>query len=265
MIELRRHGLIYVGHTHKAASSYRIIRSTCEAVHGEYELENAAERYEQLRNSMRRQLAASSVKSVIIPWGIFLGEPYYQGHTGFYPKSPQSIGTLFRLFDGFSVRVIYTIRDQWGFVNSWYQQLQKMGRPVAPEIYREWAMTTDLSWGPIIANLRGAFGDGAVKVLHYSSPNILQRLLRAYGMPMNSIASAENTFKNKGWPSQAMKIAAFVMPMLTSTDIAQLRLLLDKGFEDHPAAAYRLLDEASRAEFSERYSEDMAFFEMVQR
>jgi hypothetical protein len=264
LTELRRHGLVYVDHTHKEYSSYRIIRGTCQAAHGEFALENAAAKHAMLRSSLQRHLSLASVNHVIIPWEIFLGEPYYQGDIRLYPKLPESVDALARLFDGFIVRVIYTIRDQWSFMNSWYQQLQKMGRPLAPEVYREWAMTADLSWSPIIATLRSAFGEGDVEVLYYSSPNILQRILHAYGMPTNSNSGVENVFKNKGWPTQAMDIAAFAMPLLTVQQAARLRDLLDKGFADHPAAPFRLLDEACRADFCEKYRDDLAMFNAQQ-
>ena len=230
LTELRRHGLVFIDHTDKEFSTYRIIRGTCQAARGERTLEKAPEKFEMLRSSLQRQLAHPTVNSLLIPWEIFLGEPYYQGHAGFYPKSAESIDALYRLFDGFSVRVIYTVRDQWDFVNSWYQQLQKLGRRLAPEPYRDWALAADLSWRPLIANLAAAFGAAQVEVLDYASPDhanpdILARILRTYGVPIPSLSGPQDTFQNKAWPKQAMEIAAFAMPKLNAKAVAELRLL----------------------------------------
>lgn len=268
LTELRRHGLVFIDHTDKEYSTYRIIRGTCQAARGERALENSAAKFEMLRRSLRRQLDQPTVKSILIPWEIFLGEPYYHGIAGFYPKSPKSIDACSQLFDGFSVKVIYTIRDQGSFVNSWYQQLQKLGRRLAPEPYLDWAVTTDLSWRPIIANLVAAFGVAQVKVLDYTSPDsanpdILARILHAYGIPTHSLLDLEHTFKNKAWPKQAMDIAAFAMPKLDARTAAELRLLLDRGFAEHPAAPFSILDEFTRADFSSRYQEDLAHFKTL--
>lgn len=255
---LLENGFLYCGHTLRERSAYRILRTACEAARGECAPPDQSAAIAILRKSMQQQLQQPGVKAYLIPWEIYLGEPWRAGSDDFYPGAAAAIAALQAILHGLPVRILYTLRDQWGFLNSWYQQLQKMGRSLEPEPYIAWCSRADLSWQPLIARLRAGFGAANVHVTGYQPEGMVHSLLREYGLPPKITATLPPLRVNRAWPREAMEIAAFTMPKLSAADQAQLRALLDQGFREHPSPAFQVLPPHLRPELDALWNQDQA-------
>jgi hypothetical protein len=111
----------------------------------------------------RQVIADINAESVLITHEVILGWPF--GPVGkwmpdypyLYPESQIRLEALSRIFEGFDVRIIYYIRDQASFLESFYIQCVQVGATCS---FREWVSKIDLSqlsWRPIIDAIRSRF------------------------------------------------------------------------------------------------------------
>jgi hypothetical protein len=111
----------------------------------------------------RDVIADINAESVLITHEVILGWPF--GPVGklmpdypyLYPEAEIRLEALSRIFEGFDVRIIYYIRDQAPFLESFYIQSVQAGATCS---FREWVSRIDLaqlSWRPIIDAIRSRF------------------------------------------------------------------------------------------------------------
>jgi hypothetical protein len=104
-----------------------------------------------------------SAETIIVTHEVMLGWPFgpigqlmpTQPHL--YPETKVRLDALAQVFDGMDVRVIYYIRDQASFLESFYIQCVQAG---ATHTFDEWISRIDLtqiSWRPIIEAIRSRF------------------------------------------------------------------------------------------------------------
>jgi hypothetical protein len=93
-----------------------------------------------------------------------LGPPFVPGKPGLYPQAAESARTLQKLLGKYRPTVIYYIRSQEQFLESYYLQTIHVGGDTP---FRDWLAGINaaaISWVPVIAALKSAFGENAVVV-----------------------------------------------------------------------------------------------------
>lgn len=260
---LRAAGIVYVGHTAKPYSTYRTLRDLTQEVRGEGKFESREARTRLVIDSAKKTINRDDVRSLLIPWEIFLGEPYDENHPVLYPGARISLGALADFLRDLPISIVFTIRDQWAFLNSWYLQLHKLGHIPDPFRFRDWVAAANLSWRPMAETMKEYFGAENVTILGYpvkseTQPDYFRDLFRAYGYvdPINPNSIAR---RNESWPSEALEIARHVMPLLPSDRERYLfRLKMDDVFSNLTGRPYKVLDENVRLQLTEKYAAENA-------
>ena len=255
---LRAAGIVYIGHTTKPYSTYRTLRDLTTHARGEGEFKEGAARLTFMLENARKVLARTDVTSLLVPWEILIGEPYIEEEFALYPRARASLEAMAEALRGLPISVVFTIREQGSFLNSWYLQLHKLGRVPDPDAYRSWAREADLSWKPTVTAMRDCFGQESVKILYYdltaSSPaRYFKKVFKTYGIPKTlDLAGIER--KNLSWPAEAIEIARHVMPRLADErERYAFRLKMDEAFSALAGRPLKVLDEEARRHLVDRY------------
>lgn len=260
---LRAAGIVYVGHTVKPFSTYRTLRDLTAEARGEGKFEAREARSALVIDNARKILGRGDIRSLLIPWEIFLGEPYDENQPLLYPLARVSLTALRDFLKDLPTSIVFAIRDQWSFLNSWYLQLHKLGHVPDPSQFREWAAVADLSWQPMVKTMKELFGSENVTILQYGSTvethgEFFQRLFKAYGYA-DSFDPDSIQRKNESWPTEALEIARHVMPLLPNDRERYLfRLKMDDVFSGFVGQPFKVLNEELRLKLVERYAEENA-------
>ncbi|MBC7311900.1 MAG: hypothetical protein H5U11_05340 [Rhizobium sp.] len=260
---LRADGIVYVGHTTKPFSTYRTLRDLTAEARGEGRFDSREARCKLVIENTRKIFSRGDIRSLLIPWEIFLGEPYDETKGILYPGARASLSALAEFLNDLPTLIVFTIRDQWDFLNSWYLQLHKLGHVPDPDHFRNWAATADLSWRPIVDTMRQHFGAANVMVLQYGSTaethkEFFRALFSAYGYT-GRIDPLSIPRRNESWPKEALEIARHVMPLLPNDrERYLLRLKLDDVFSGLAGRPVKVLDDEMRLKFSEKYANENA-------
>lgn len=256
---LRAAGIVYVGHTVKPFSTYRTLRDLTQEARGEGKFESREARSKLVIDNAEKVINRADVRSLLIPWEIFLGEPYDKNLPVLYPGAHLSLKALAGFLKDLPISIVFTIRDQWAFLNSWYLQLHKLGQIPDPTHFREWVAAANLSWRPMVETMKEYFGAENVTVLTYpansaTQPDYFRDLFKAYGY-VDPINPNSIDRKNVSWPSEAMEIARHVMPLLPNDRERYLfRLKMDDVFSKLPGRQYKVLDESAQLQLAEKYA-----------
>jgi hypothetical protein len=111
----------------------------------------------------REVIADINAETLIITHEVILGWPFgpigklMPTHPFLYPEAKQRLDALACIFEGFDVGIVYYIRDQASFLESFYIQCIQGGATFS---FDEWIAKIDLSrlsWRPIIDEIRSRF------------------------------------------------------------------------------------------------------------
>jgi hypothetical protein len=116
-----------------------------------------------LRPEARSIIMGTDASTLVITHEVMLGWPFGRigalmpTHSYLYPQTKKRLEFLSRTLDNFDVEVIYYIRDQAAFLESFYVQSVQVGATFS---FDDWISRVDLSqlsWCPIIDEIRAYF------------------------------------------------------------------------------------------------------------
>jgi hypothetical protein len=122
-----------------------------------------AERPEVLRDRVRAEAAARPA-AVLVSHENSLGSPLVERRSGLYPDTEQLAQGLRRACEGFSPRIVFYVRPQEAFIESYYLQTIHQGKFHS---FNEWYQGIDeasLRWMPVVDALDRVFGPENVAV-----------------------------------------------------------------------------------------------------
>lgn len=111
----------------------------------------------------RDVIADINAETIVVTHEVMLGWPLgpvgklMPAYPYLYPEAKVRLQALSQVFDGMDVRVIYYIRDQASFLESFYIQCVQMGAAFS---FDEWVSKIDLSnlsWRPVVDEIRSHF------------------------------------------------------------------------------------------------------------
>jgi hypothetical protein len=188
-----------------------------------------------------------------------LGPPFSSKRAGLYPRAPERAAALHELLANHSTKILFGIRPQSGFVESFYIQTVQQG---GHQTFAEWFDNLDLdelSWRPIVDTLVSTFGRDAVEVIDF---NLIRNGALAYlrGFldrvdPNVELDGSEAPRDNASLSDKGLRIALAANPHLTDKDErAEMRKFLQEQFPNTKYPRPVLLTEAQRADLDARYS-----------
>lgn len=208
-----------------------------------------------LRQSIN--IAAENVDLVILSHENSLGRPLRPGRSGLYPGASASIRGIKDAVD-FDAKIIYYLRDQADFLESYYLQTVHEGSYAT---FGDWLKGIDLnelSWEPLVASLKDNFGSENVVIADFAyitagQDAFIERFLD-FVKPDHGIIPKYSAKRNFSLSQQGLDIALAVNPLLESAhERRTTRKFLQRHFNNSQSARPSLLTALQKSELESLY------------
>jgi hypothetical protein len=212
----------------------------------------------RLRERLEAEVAGPGARFVVVSHENTLGKPIQRGGGHLYPEAPRKIVGLAAAVEGFEVRVVYYLRSQAAFLESYYLHLIQIGEFFG---FEEWLDRVDLeavSWAPVVEGLVEAFGEDRVAVGDFEEIRLGQEeFLRRFFLrvdPGLEVSPQYGAKRNFSIGEKGMHLALAINPHLrTPEERRATRKFLQRYFSnaDHPRP--RLFTDEQKAWLENRY------------
>lgn len=166
---------------------------------------NWGDRTLEMADTTRRMvesLHADGATHAIVSHENALGHPLAGEQEHLYPEISALSAALAHVFAPFEVSLIYYIRSQESFLESYYLQTVHQGSSLT---FRQWLDTIELdrsSWKPLVETLRSVFGRGAVTIASFDEmSNGQEEFLRRFVQRVDPTLEPHIDYKTRRNPS----------------------------------------------------------------
>lgn len=216
---------------------------------------------ERLRSRLETEVAAPKARFVVISHENTLGRPHLPSGDYLYPEAFPRIDALAAILAGFDARVIFYLRRNASFLESYYLQLIQQGEFFT---FDEWLDRVDLdrvSWAPVVGHLREAFGPANVAIGGFDEIEAGQEeFLRLFFKRVDSGIDLDPSYKVRRNPSisgKGLEIALSANRYVRSGgDRQKMRKFLQANFSNVKYPRPVLFSEEQRAEIGRRYDSE---------
>lgn len=220
---------------------------------------NLADDPTRLRRRIQRVLLNPWYRTLVTSHENTLGKPVVAGAHGLYPDTKSVADLLADTLRGWRVRILFYIRPQEEFLESYYLQLIHQGRHFT---FQEWLEGVDLdavSWWPAVEALRDAFGEERVAVVGFDTIREGQNaFIRDFLRRVHPALDGEVEYRPVRNPSvgdKGLRLALEANKHLKGgAERAAMRKFLQRQFSNRKYPRPVLLTEPEKAHLRERYS-----------
>ena len=215
-----------------------------------------------LTERIRRGAAERSIRYFVSSHENTLGHPFGTENSprrsGLYPAAAPRIDALERALRPFPRKILFYLRSQEGFLESYYLQRIQQGESLT---FREWLADVDLdevSWAPVVDELRDAFGADNVVVgdfaeIEQGQADYIRRFLRRIDPSLDHEVQYEAR-RNRSISAKGLAIALAANPHLTTASERKLmRKFLQRNFSNARYPRPELFTPTEQAEVRARY------------
>ena len=189
-----------------------------------------------------------------------LGKPF-KTRPGLYPDHAKVIGGLPAALEGFSPRIVYSIRPPWEFLESYYLQMVHQGYFQTFNQYIGDLDLTKLSWTPIIERLYETFGKDNVTVMDFGlirqgQEVFLKDFIRR-NLPEELVPDLEyDQVHNASISDRGLQMALRMNPLLRPGETGVVRRFLQEHFSNRTEPRPLLMSEQQKSELKARYEDE---------
>ncbi len=223
---------------------------------GEFVLKNPGE----LGKYLQSRLDEAEVTRALFSNENALGKPFTKT-PGLYPDHARIAAAFAKELKPFDAHVVYSIRPQWDFLQSYYLQTINQG---GCQTFSQFIQTIDLdqlSWKPLIAALRKAFGADKVSVLDFRTikdgqDKFLGKFVSDFISPDIEVDLDYAAVHNPSLSERGLQLALGINPLLKSTESGLFRKFLQQHFSNLTEPRPNLMDAALLERLQARYAEE---------
>lgn len=216
-----------------------------------------------------RPLARKIRTTLLVPWFTTviashentLGRPLRRRGAHLYPRAPEIIEALGRVLAPYHARIVFSIRPQDQFLESYYLQSIHEGRH---QSFEEWYAKIDvdaLSWRPVVDALHHEFGREHVDVVDFRTiadgqqayiADFFKRIDPRYSFDIEYDAMRNPSISGKG-----LQMALAANPHLRSGDERKLmRKFLQRHFSNQRYPRPVLLSDDQKQALHDRFADE---------
>lgn len=208
-------------------------------------------------------VAGGPVRTVVVTHENALGRPIIGDSPGLYPRAAQRLGGIVDALHGEQLRLVYYIRSQAQFLESYYLQMIHQGSSAT---FSEWLNEIDLSaisWAPLVETLAEAVGPDNLVVKDFAQIKrgqnaFLEDFLHTCDHRLNPHVDYPEA-RNRSVSERGLKFALAMNPWLeTEAERKAARVWLQTHFNNTTGPRPVLLSDAQIADLRERYDAENA-------
>ena len=214
----------------------------------------------ELANGLKKKTKKSNAPTIFFSNENVLGRPL-QRTPGLYPSAKDIIPALGKALSAYDTKIIYSIRPQWEFLESYYLQKVHQGYFLTFNQFLESVDMDNLYWQPVIDALGAEFGQENVKIVDFSlirkgqdtfisefiKQNISEDLI-----PDLDYAKVHNaSISDRG-----LQLALRINPLLKREETSSVRKFLQENFSNQTEPRPNLLSADMKAVLKDRYESD---------
>ena len=189
-----------------------------------------------------------------------LGRPFKE-RPGLYPDHTRIIPAFAKVMHGFQPRIVYSIRPQWEFLESYYLQRVQQGYFLTFSQYVAEIDLKQISWLPLIAQLREAFGADNVLVFDFGlirkgQEVFLSEFVKRAISPDVTPDLNYGQVHNASLSDRGLQMALRINPLLKPDETGIIRRFLQENFSNLTEPRPTLMSEVMRTELKERYADE---------
>lgn len=208
-------------------------------------------------------LGGGPVRTVVVSHENALGRPFIDDSPGLYPRAEQRLGGIVEALRGHRLRLVYYIRSQAQFLESYYLQMVHQG---SSDTFDEWLSRIDLdavSWTPVVETLADAVGPDNLVLKDFAEIKrgqnaFLEDFLHTCDHRLDPQVDYPEA-RNRSVSDRGLKFALAMNPWLeTDEERKAARTWLQAHFNNTTGPRPVLLSDAQKADLQERYDAENA-------
>ncbi len=208
-------------------------------------------------------VAGGPVRAVVLSHENALGRPFIDDSPGLYPRAGQRLGGIVDALQGHRLRLVYYIRSQAQFLESYYLQTIHQGSSAT---FREWLSDIDLdavSWAPLVETLAAAVGERNLVVKDFAEikrgqNRFLEDFLHTCDHRLDPHVDYPDV-RNRSVSERGLDFALAMNPWLeTEAERKAARVWLQTHFNNTTGPRPVLFTDAESAALRERYDAENA-------
>lgn len=186
-----------------------------------------------------------------------LGRPFPR-RKGLYPGSEPIVQALRDVTQDFDVKIVYSIRPQVDFLQSYYLQLIHQGGFMTFNQFLDGINLKSISWRPVIESLQNHFGAQNVKVLDFGliekgQAAYIKHFLEAAVGPGFQVDEDYAVVHNPSISDRGLQLALRMNPLLKSNETGLVRKFLQANFSNLTEPRPLLVSEDLRKKLKRLY------------
>lgn len=193
---------------------------------------------ELLRDAIQDRLDATGNDIAFFSYEDTLGKPF-ESNAGLYAGKSDAISALHAAMRGFDARILYLIRPQWEFVESYYLQKVNEGYFLTFHQFMDSIEIGNLSWRPLVETLRKEFGDDNVRIgdfrtIRNGQQEFMEALVKENLSSDLKLAPVDVKVHNASLSDRGLQIALRINPLLKPgwEEVGKVRKFLQNNFSN---------------------------------
>lgn len=216
-----------------------------------------------LNNHLKSAATRTDCEYIFLSNENALGRPF-TSKPGLYPNHRPIIEAFPNAFEGFSTRIVYTIRPQWEYLESYYLQRVHQGYYLTFSQFLDDIDLTEISWLPLVDRLRSVFGAENVQVMDFSlirkGQDVFLREFIRRNISSEVIPDLDyDETHNASISDRGLQMALRVNPLLKQGETGVVRRFLQQHFSNRTEPRPVLLSDTLRSELIARYQGEYDF------
>jgi uncharacterized UPF0146 family protein len=220
---------------------------------GDKVIENPAGLHDTVSVAMKGR----GITSVLFSNENALGKPLKK-QPGLYPAHDDIIKAFAKAFDGLDAHIVYTIRPQHAFLESYYLQRIHQGDSLTFDDFIKGVDLESLHWASIVDALTREFGADRVTVMDFElirqgQMAFIHEFVRRTISPDITVDTDYDTVKNPSVSARGLEIALRVNPLLEKGERGLMRKFLQANFSNQTEPRPVLMSDDLRRNLIARY------------
>jgi hypothetical protein len=212
-----------------------------------------------LAKGIKKKTRKSTGSTILFSNENALGKPL-RDKPGLYPSHAKIIPAFAKALNDFQPRIVYSIRPQWEFLESYYLQMVHQGYFLTFNQFIDEIDLTQLQWSPIIDRLNETFGKENVIVLDFGlirqgQDVFLADFIKRCISPNVKPDLEYDEVHNASISDRGLQMALRINPLLKAGETGVVRRFLQANFSNLTEPRPTLMSEKMKARYQDEYTE----------